>query len=352
MGRIGRGKSALVKTYLHRQAAFGRQIAVLDPKGEYAPLATALGARPIRLAPYGGTRVNPLEGAAGGGGGGGGSVAEDRHRRLGLLGALAEAALHRRLLPREHLTLEVALDSVTARTAVPTLPAVVEALLAPGPVGAAAAAGGWLGDLGQDGRDVGLQLRRLVHGDLAGMFDGTTSAPTTGRALVVDLSEVYHSEALPVLMVCASAWLQAMTERPGALTLLVVDEAWAVLSDVAVGRWLRASWKLARSKGVANVAICHRASDLSGSGAAGSEESRLAEGLLSDSETLIIYSQPPSELPSLAAWLGCSAEELSLLPSLRRGTALWRVGGRSYLVEHLLGRGDTALVDTDQRLRE
>ena len=34
-GQIGRGKSALVKTYLLRQAAFGRQIAVLDPKGEY-----------------------------------------------------------------------------------------------------------------------------------------------------------------------------------------------------------------------------------------------------------------------------------------------------------------------------
>jgi len=255
MGRIGRGKSALVKTYLHRQAAFGRQIAVLDPKGEYAPLATALGTTPIRLAPNGGTRVNPLEGAGAATAAG---SADDRHRRLGLLGALAEAALARRLFPREHLALEVALDSVTARTATPTLPAVVEALLVPGPVAAATAAdgsGGWLGDLGQDGRDVGLQLRRLVHGDLAGMFDGTTSAVAAGRALVVDLSEVYHSEALPVLMVCASAWLRAMTERPGALTLLVVDEAWAVLSDVAVGRWLRSSWKLARSKGVANVAI-------------------------------------------------------------------------------------------------
>ena len=47
LGQIGRGKSAFVKTYLYRQAVFGRQAWVLDPKGEYAPLARALGVEPI-----------------------------------------------------------------------------------------------------------------------------------------------------------------------------------------------------------------------------------------------------------------------------------------------------------------
>ena len=61
VGQIGRGKSALVKTYLYRQAAFGRQLAVLDPKGEYGRLAEALGVEPIKLSPAGGVRVNPLD---------------------------------------------------------------------------------------------------------------------------------------------------------------------------------------------------------------------------------------------------------------------------------------------------
>ena len=44
-GQIGRGKSAFVKSYLWRQAVFGRRAWVVDPKGEYGPLARAWGVR-------------------------------------------------------------------------------------------------------------------------------------------------------------------------------------------------------------------------------------------------------------------------------------------------------------------
>jgi hypothetical protein len=377
LGQIGRGKSALVKSYLYRQAAFGRQIAVLDPKGEYGPLARALGVEPIVLSPTGGVRVNPLDTEGIGVGDDGAS----RHRRLVLLAGLAEATLHRRLAPPEHLALEIGLDEATAQNPVPTLASVVERVLHPARH-AARSVGISAETLESEGRDVGLELRRLVRGDLAGMFDGETSpslwrassgaggAGDTGDvddpgarpverggdrssvALVVDLSEVYHSEALPALMVCAAAWLHAMTSNAGVQTLLVVDEAWAVLSDVAVGRFLRSSWKLARSKGVANVAVCHRASDLSVSGATGSEEARLAEGLLADSETVVCYAQPASELVPLAGLLGCSVSDIDFLPRLGRGVALWRVAGQSYLVENLLARHELAMVDTDGRLRQ
>src|SRR5665213_4002766 len=60
LGQIGRGKSALVKTFLYRQAAFGRRVIVIDPKGEYAPLAAALGSEALKLAPGGALRLNPL----------------------------------------------------------------------------------------------------------------------------------------------------------------------------------------------------------------------------------------------------------------------------------------------------
>src|SRR5690606_34602598 len=47
-GVVGKGKSALVKTYLLRQSVFGRRAVVLSPKPyEYDRLAEALGARPI-----------------------------------------------------------------------------------------------------------------------------------------------------------------------------------------------------------------------------------------------------------------------------------------------------------------
>ncbi len=347
LGQIGRGKSSLVKSYLLRQAAFGRRVAVLDPKGEYGPLARALGVEPIELAPGRGRRVNPLEWAEA-------PPEEARLGRLTLLGALAEASLRRRLSPGERLCLEIALDSCRRdERRPPTLARVVAALLSPR-AEEAASAGLSEPELVAEGRQVGLELRRLAAGDLAGMFDGETSGDLgTGRHLVVDLSQVYHSEALPALMVCAASWLQAVTAaagREGSQSLLVVDEAWAVLSEVAVARYLRSSWKLARARGLANVAVCHRASDLEAAGAGGSEEARLAEGLLADSETVVCYAQPASELSLLAGLLGCSPEELSYLPQLGRGVALWRVGTRRFLVEHLLGPAEAALVDTDGRL--
>jgi hypothetical protein len=60
-GQIGRGKSAFVKTFLWRQAVFGRRAWVVDPKGEYGDLAAAWDVRPVALRPGGAIRLNPLD---------------------------------------------------------------------------------------------------------------------------------------------------------------------------------------------------------------------------------------------------------------------------------------------------
>src|ERR1039458_6308734 len=60
-GQIGRGKSAFVKTYLWRQAVFGRRAWVVDPKGAHAPLARAWGIEPVALRPGGRVRLHPLD---------------------------------------------------------------------------------------------------------------------------------------------------------------------------------------------------------------------------------------------------------------------------------------------------
>src|SRR5579862_5867544 len=61
VGQIGRGKSTFIKTFAWRQLAFGRRAWIVDPKGEYGPLAEACSSRPLRLAPGGPLRLNPLE---------------------------------------------------------------------------------------------------------------------------------------------------------------------------------------------------------------------------------------------------------------------------------------------------
>lgn len=354
IGQIGRGKSSFVKSYLWRQSVLGRQAWVVDPKGEYGPLAQAWGVTPIKLRPRGEIRLNPLDLGSGSGG-------------AQLLASLAEASLGRVLLPRERTALELALTAVgggptsgapshlsgttlgSTEQRAPTLPMVVRAMLSPSQDSARAICTD-VGTLLADGREVALELRRMVHGDLAGMFDGPT---TPGIALdsplvVLDLSAVYGSAALGVLMTCATAWLSArLASHDGQLRLFVVDEAWAILANVGIARWLQASWKLSRAHGVANMAVLHHLSDLAATGANGSETVKLAQGLLADSETVVTYAQPLAEVERSTELLGLSGAEAELLPRLGRGISLWKVGRQSFLVEHQLSDIERRLVDTD-----
>jgi hypothetical protein len=130
----------------------------------------------------------------------------------------------------------------------------------------------------------------------------------------------------------------------------VVDEAWAVLSNLQTARWLQSSFKLSRQFGVANVAVVHRLSDLKATGASGSEQRELAKGLLADAETRVIYAQSTSEMSMGRDLLNLTDVEAELLPRLGPGIALWKVGTRSFLVEHRLGEHERALVDTDARM--
>lgn len=369
LGQIGRGKSSLVKSYVWRQAVFGRRSWVLDPKGEYAALARALGTEPLLLRPGGPHRLNPLDPPPGTGGGqavpgrrtssagspstglpstGSEQAEPSELRRLTLLYSLAEAGLGRSLAPAERAAIDVAVAEA-ARAAVPTLSAVVDQMLDPA-APAASAAKATRQRLAEEGREPALELRRLVKGDMRGMFDGPTSTSIDLQApiVVLDLSAMRHSSALGVLMACAATWLQAMLEVDRERrTILVVDEAWATLSNLGVARWLRESWKLARAFGVSNVAIAHRASDLTKSTTAGSEQQALAEGLLADSETRVIYAQSVSELSGSAAVLGLTSAEADVVSRLGRGVALWKVGQLSFLVRHELGPTELAMVDTD-----
>ena len=135
-------------------------------------------------------------------------------RQMELLTSLASACLGRSLLPRERAALGVALDAATEQAVVPLVPTVVEALLTP-TVESAISLRTEPRDLLEDGRDGALELRRLVHADLAGMFDGPTTPglDLSAPLVVLDLSALYTSAALGLLMACATAWLQAALAR-------------------------------------------------------------------------------------------------------------------------------------------
>ncbi|QWC86877.1 ATP-binding protein [Nocardioidaceae bacterium] len=361
-GVLGRGKSSLAKTLAYRLAAFGVGIYVsADPKGEWAPVARALGVEPLTLGRGLASRINPLDaGRRPSDLDDEGWVAEIRARRIGLLQALSETGLERRLRPVERNALVLALDETTrahaspGRQAVPILPDVVEVLMRPTEE-MASLIGMTASDLATQSRDATLELRRLVVGDLAGLFDGPTTHPLDFDApcQVVDTSRLSGDDtAIALLMSCASAWMEtALTDPNSGHRLVVYDEAWRMMRIPALVRRMQSHWKLSRAWGISNMAVVHRLSDLGAVGDAGSEAVALARGLLADCSTRIVYAQESDQVGVTASSLGLTDVEAHLLNGFPVGRGLWKVGRRSFVVDHVLGPHEAALIDTDSRMR-
>jgi hypothetical protein len=351
-GVVGRGKSMLAKALATRSIATGRKVYVPgDPKGEWSAVARAVGGVAIELGGGGANRLNPLdEGPRPAAITGDAWAALVATRRRGLLGSLVESALGRPMTAMEHTALDQGLRSVVARPGTPTLPMVVDALFNP----TLSSDGATIPQLVVDGREVGHALRRLVSGDLAGLFDGesTVTFDPSLPMVSLDLSHISGSDQLiAMVMACASAWMEAALSDPdGGPRWVIYDEAWRLLRQPALLARMQSQWKLSRGLGIANLMIIHRLSDLEAVGASDSEARALALGLLADCSTKIIYQQESSEAPHTAQVLGLTSAELGELPDLARGEGLWRVGQRAFVVRHLVTDGELQLFDTNSRM--
>lgn len=359
-GVIGMGKSALAKSIATRAIAHGYKIYVpSDPKGEWTGLAEALGGQTIALGPGLPGRLNPLDAP----GRPTGVSEEDwtnevRKRRLLLLASLAATVLKRDLLPMEHTGLDVALDLVVADAeatgTVPLLGSIAHVLGNPERLDAAL--GDQAGGLGRAADDLAHALRRLVHGDLSGMFDApsTVAFDPAAPMLSIDLSRLGSSgddTALVLAMTCASAWMEAALADPaGGRRWVIYDEAWRIMRHVGLLERMQQQFKLSRGLGIANLVVLHRLSDLLSAGDAGSRGRVLAEGLLADCSTRIIYRQEPDQVQVSMSLLGLTGVEAQAIAALTRGRGLWKVAGLSFIVQHLLHPREKPLYDTDFRM--
>jgi type IV secretory pathway VirB4 component len=346
LGKLGQGKSSLVKTLLWRMLLFGRRAFVLDIKREYGPLCDAAGVRPISLEPGGGVRLNPL------------ASRPEEHAQLELLRAVTITALGGPLTQIEAAALREALRTVRAGGhGEPTLPKIAAALFAP-TAEMAASLRTTIDQLAADARRAALALQDLCEGPLKGMFDGPTTPglDLDAKLLVLDLHAVRDSPAVGILMACATAWMSAllaqMAERPGRERLVnVADESWKIVQHTGLGEWFQSNFKLARQFGVMNLVVLHKLADLQAAGDAGSRAARIAEGLVADASTRIVYHQDESQVPVTRTLLGLSETEARLISMLGAGQALWRVGSRSFVVQHYRSRLEAELTNTDTGMR-
>ena len=325
-GSIGAGKSTLVKMLVDRALVRGRRVVVVDPKGEYGALAQSFGVRSLSLGRDG--WCNPFP-------------ANDRESR-DFLRALVATAQGSPLSAEQHYEIDEAFERLTSPRPQRLLRAMfndLEATIA--------------FDAPSTQRGLALILYRFVHGDLAGLFDGEGDPLVfEGRLVVLDLSAQWSSESMPVAAQSAVGAAQQVVARDGSLGYLVLDEAWALLSDSNALRWLQGSWKLARSRGLSHVLVLHRWSDVAAAGNEGSAQRERAQGLLRECETSWLFRQPADEAREMAVALGLHVREEQYLVALPKGAALVRYGAHRSIVRFVPDQRDVTFIDTDAAMRE
>lgn len=327
LGEIGRGKSAFVKTFLVREPTPSTSILILDPKGEYQSAAERLCAERLTLAV--GAGLDPFVG-----------VGDSQRTLSAVMVNIFRLLYDRSPLPLEYLLLrDLAIELIEDPGSINLLRLIG---LLEQDRGGSHAKSGVGSETERLRQELYAQLKRLIDGDLAGVFAIDGRGISLGVRVVVDLRSLGDRQLSAFAISCLlRARIAQFADAQIPAGFVVVDEAWSVLQHADSVREMRELFKLARSYGASVIAVTHRLSDL---------DAESAE-LVKDVETRVIFRQPREELIQIGTALGLSNELSAGLARLGRGEALWSIGNHQFLVSHRLTHEDNMLVDTDSAMR-
>lgn len=365
IGDIGRGKSALIKSaFCMRQLVANRQVVIFDKKpqsgrGEYTPLARALGAASIRFQTGGGgVCVNLLDPAISTGGdhsGGLDGVVPAGQEALVL--AVLEDSMGRPLDEREKAAVGAALELVNAEARAhrraPVIRELAMRLLDPRPGDGTVFGDRWAERAAEWGLEPGLALLRLADRDLKGLVDQETS-PEVRDALEdhslvhFDLSALpTDGPALRIVMTVINTWLaNRLAARSSRFqqTVLIVEEGWHVAQG-STGAVFQANMKLSRGLGMATVSAFHHISDL--------PENSPARALMQEASIVVLYGQDrEDDVRETVRMYRLPPGTEEALMRLGRGHALVKIGNRDpFLLEHIRSPHEIVLTDTDSAVK-
>jgi hypothetical protein len=363
LGAVGTGKSTCVKSIVSRLVLLGRKAVILaDRKGEWDAVAAFLAGSTIKVGPGEDARINPLDEGIRPLNSPDGSAMTDakwamivRARRLNVLITVGSILMNRPIEAAEHTAMSMALDkAVAAREAAqtpeaPTLPEFTAQL-------AAISKDANVSGSTQSAADTLLHAyRRCSEGDLAGMFDGPTTAVFDPNAPIITVNTKAlvgaSPEARKVAYACTGSWAESMITNDNAgRRLCVYEEGWDSISDEASLNRMVEAWKLARDFGIFNILIVHKLGDLDIAGDAGSSMAAKARSLLGDTEIKVVYRQEAANLAVTQRELGLTDAELDIVAHSEKGTGLWKVGQRVVSVRNLRTKAEVKPFDTDARM--
>ena len=362
IGAQGTGKSTCAKSTVVRLCLIGRKALILaDRKGEWDGPVKFLGGRTIKVGPGQPDRINPLdEGIKPLHTPEGDDMSDERWRaivrarRLNVLKHMAATLLGKAVEGAEHTALTMALDGVVAASAgsgqAPILPEFTAELRALSSTASEAS-----GQVKESAEKLMHGFARCAEGDLAGMFDGPTTARFDPDLPMISVNTSALGGASPearkIAYACTGSWAESMiTNDNSGQRLCVYEEGWDSVSDEASLVRMMEAWKLARDYGIFNILIMHKLADLDIAGDAGSAMSAMARSLLGDTEVKVVYRQETANLDVTQKELGLTEAERAEVNRLPQGTGLWIVGSRTVCVKNNLDNAERPVFDTNQNM--
>ena len=305
LGSTGSGKSfAAKRELLNVFLATNDRIVIVDPMGEYVPLARRLGAQVIEIAPDSPHHLNPMDIRLNMNGG-----ESPLSMKADFLLSLCELILGGKegLQPIERTVIdrcvrlvyrEMALGLDTAQT--PLLQDLYEELLKqPEP----------------EAKRVATALELYCTGSL-NLFNHPTNVKTRSRVVCIVLKGMGENLRKIAMHITNEFVTQAVDDnhRAGVATWCYFDEFHVLLRDPLTASYFVAVWKMLRKKGCVPSALTQNVKDLLAS--------REIENILDNTDFMVLLSQAQSDRAILAKQLGISEHQLSYITHSNSGEGL------------------------------
>ncbi len=305
LGSTGSGKSfAAKRELLNVFLATNDRIVIVDPMGEYVPLARRLGAQVIEIAPDSPNHLNPMDIQLNMNGG-----ESPLSMKADFLLSLCELILGGKegLQPIERTVIdrcvrqvyrEMALGLENAKT--PLLQDLYEELLKqPEP----------------EAKRVATALELYCTGSL-NLFNHHTNVQTSNRVVCIVLKGMGENLRKIAMHITNEFVTQAVDEnyRARVATWCYFDEFHVLLRDQLTASYFVAVWKMLRKKGCVPSALTQNVKDLLASAE--------ISNILDNTDFMVLLSQAQSDRAILAKQLGISEHQLSYITHSNAGDGL------------------------------
>ncbi|MGH4029305.1 VirB4 family type IV secretion system protein [Actinomycetota bacterium Odt1-20B] len=360
LARSGAGKSYLTKLELLRLLFTGATASVIDPEDEYVRLAETVGGTVIALGADD-VRLNPFDLPAAATTASGDDALTRRvlflHTFLAvLLGSgltAAEKAVLDQAILATYAHAGITADPRTWQRTPPTLADLVTVLSGEDDSRTGAEDGIRTGteDTSRTGigegssrtrQDMADRLTPFTTGSHARLFNGPSTAATTGYLVVFALRQLPDEVKAPAMLLALDAiWRQVTRRAHAGKHLVVVDEAWLLMQEDAGARFLFRMAKAARKYWTGLAMVTQDADDVLAS--------PLGRAIVSNAATQTLLRQAPQAIDTIAENFHLCHGEREFLLSAARGEALLLTGDRRHKVAltSVAAPGEHEVITTD-----